>query len=172
VDEAAGDPMTNLVANLREQASLVDRPYAAELMNAAADELERLDRKCSALAYLQYGKPDEPEVTRWPGWSDGKPKPEAVPLFGRYQALVSACTLAGFRPEEQDDPNFGGKRTVLVPMASEKSSAPTDHLTLTCEGCGATAELPKVGREKVFVSLEPANGWELYPNRLCPKCRK
>ena len=48
------------------------------------------------------------------------PEPKAdVPWFGRYQALVSACTLAGFRPEEQDDPNFGGKRIVLVPMQQQ-----------------------------------------------------
>lgn len=39
------------------------------------------------------------------------------PWFDRYQALVSACALAGFRPVEKDDPNFGGKHTVLEPLA-------------------------------------------------------
>lgn len=49
-----------------------------------------------------------------------------VPWFGRYQALVSACTLAGFRPEEQDDPHYGGKRVVLVPMQSAEKSSGED----------------------------------------------
>jgi len=43
-------------------------------------------------------------------------------------------------------------------------------VTLTCENCGAVAELPKVGKEGEFVSIIPANGWQLYPRCLCPRC--
>ena len=43
-------------------------------------------------------------------------------------------------------------------------------VTLTCEKCGTTAELPKVGKEKEFISIIPATNWQLWPFRLCPKC--
>lgn len=44
-------------------------------------------------------------------------------------------------------------------------------VTLICEDCRAEAELPRIGHESAFVSLRPANGWTLFPNSLCPKCR-
>lgn len=50
-------------------------------------------------------------------------------------------------------------------------NAEAKNLTLTCDGCGARADLPRVGRESEFYSLQPANGWELYPGCLCPECK-
>lgn len=59
----------------------------------------------------------------------------------------------------------------------EPSLAPTPehaktgtYVTIVCEGCHAQADLPRVGREGEFMSLQPAIGWTLYPKQLCPKC--
>jgi hypothetical protein len=62
--------------------------------------------------------------------------------------------------------------------ASETEVAPTPehaktgtYVTIKCAGCNATADLPRVGREGEFMSLQPAKGWQLYPKHLCPGCQ-
>ncbi|MDB6104118.1 MAG: hypothetical protein JWO52_4117 [Gammaproteobacteria bacterium] len=60
---------------------------------------------------------------------------EVVPWFYRYQALVAACLAVGLRPDEEDDPNYGGKRTTLIPTT--QISPPTE-----CEASPGN-EVPK-----------------------------
>jgi hypothetical protein len=45
------------------------------------------------------------------------------------------------------------------------------YVTIACEDCGAQADLPRVGKEGEFMSLQPAKGWQLYPKHLCPGCQ-
>ena len=66
------------------------------------------------------------------------------------------------------DRSSGGDGPELeINLRSEKAK---DNVVLTCEGCGTTAELPRIGQEANFVSIIPANGWQLYPKHLCSTC--
>lgn len=58
------------------------------------------------------------------------------------------------------------------PLPDAQLQAQPVNVVLTCENCGAKAELPRVGKERDFVSSIPATNWTLFPRQLCPKCQE
>lgn len=84
------------------------------------------------------------------------------------EAMRSAETKSAYGLERLLEPESNNPVEVL-PDGSVRAPAET-NVTLSCDGCDAKAELPRVGKENDFVSIIPANGWQLYPRHLCPKC--
>jgi len=145
-----------------------------------ADETTRDDLESQIYALLVrrgYAQHEADAIAKGPGCTldcvqKGYPDIDC-PAHGRRAVEPKPVLEHRFIPDGSDP-----ERCQVCPFAkaahqntgAEKASG--EPVTLICEGCGAKAELPRIGQEANFVSVIPANGWELYPKHLCPKCVK
>lgn len=76
-----------------------------------------------------------------------------------------------YRPEKEADYAALAQSTGALTVAPTPEHARTGtYVTIVCGGCRARVDVPLVGREGEYLSLESAKGWLLHPKQLCPKC--
>jgi hypothetical protein len=179
---------------LRVAQSCVD---ALDKIQAQELEIERLNKKCSALAFLQYGKPDE--TSAQPDWKHRAEEAERIlsdnmalankttrramderngiirKLRERYSAIEIA-DMAGLTRQRVHQILNEAPVEGSVHGSSAETPAPPDEETsgcaVQCGGCGLKAILRFTDKSKQYVNTTSIDGWTVTSEAgiRCPKC--
>jgi hypothetical protein len=125
-DENVVVPSNSLVSELREQAALVDRVYADELMRKAAEEIERLRAERDEYARCLDGSVD-----------CAQEKLRLRDLLSRLEPCINGCRRLN-QPaiETSDEPSVIGGKPAPMPTVDDAIAAHVRQIQILCDESG------------------------------------